>query len=235
MHGSHGFPSTPSGTGKMFHNRIALLDCKDIESFLSSLYILEIRKFAGKWMELEENILNEVAQTKKDKYDIYRSNRFVDSLIPGCGSPTKVPLRGSFKRREEKRREEKRREEKRREEKRREEKRREEKQLNLIQLGKSNPRHLTTQRLPTGGNMSCCAYSTDLWKGNKTVLGHTGEKKKLRPKEHKQYAQGIMGGCITEYTWRSEDNLQDSVLSFYYVGPKDETPVIRFVGQIRYP
>lgn len=40
-----------------------------------------------------------------------------------------------------------------------------------------------------------------------------------------------MGGCITEYTWRSEDNLQDSVLSFYYVGPKDETPVIRFVGK----
>ena len=33
-------------------------------------------KFAGKWTELEKNILSEVTQTQKDKYDMY-------SLISG--------------------------------------------------------------------------------------------------------------------------------------------------------
>ena len=35
-----------------------------------------ILKFAGKWMELEKNILSKVTQTQKDKYIIY-------SLISG--------------------------------------------------------------------------------------------------------------------------------------------------------
>ena len=36
----------------------------------------DILKFAGKWMELENIILNEVTQTPKDKYNMY-------SLISG--------------------------------------------------------------------------------------------------------------------------------------------------------
>ena len=31
----------------------------------------EILKFAGKWMELEDNILSEVTQTQKDNYHMY--------------------------------------------------------------------------------------------------------------------------------------------------------------------
>ena len=36
----------------------------------------DILKFAGKWMDLEKNILSEVTQTQKDKYNMY-------SLISG--------------------------------------------------------------------------------------------------------------------------------------------------------
>ena len=44
---------------------------------LSSMKNNDILKFAGKWMELEENILSEVTQTQKDKHGVY-------SLISGC-------------------------------------------------------------------------------------------------------------------------------------------------------
>lgn len=32
----------------------------------------------------------------------------------------------------------------------------------------------------------------------------------------------------TTYMWRSEDNVEESVLSFQHVGPSGQTPVVRF-------
>ena len=40
--------------------------------------------------------------------------------------------------------------------------------------------------------------------------------------------------CVTEHMWRSEGNLQQSVLSFNYVGPWGYTPVIRLGGKSLY-
>ena len=31
----------------------------------------DILKFSGKWMDLEKNILSEITQTQKDKYNMY--------------------------------------------------------------------------------------------------------------------------------------------------------------------
>ena len=44
--------------------------------YYSTLKNNGIRKFAGKWIELENIILTEVTQTEKDKHDMY-------SLISG--------------------------------------------------------------------------------------------------------------------------------------------------------
>jgi hypothetical protein len=39
--------------------------------YYSAIKNKDIMKFAGKWIELEKIILNEVTQTQKDKHGIY--------------------------------------------------------------------------------------------------------------------------------------------------------------------
>lgn len=38
----------------------------------------------------------------------------------------------------------------------------------------------------------------------------------------------------TTYMWRSEDNIDESILSFQHVGPSDQTPVVRFSSKHLY-
>lgn len=38
----------------------------------------------------------------------------------------------------------------------------------------------------------------------------------------------------TTYMWKSEDNVDKSFLSFYHVGPGDQTPVVRFSNKHLY-
>lgn len=41
--------------------------------------------------------------------------------------------------------------------------------------------------------------------------------------------------CAIAHVWRAEDNLQESALSFYHVGPTDPTQVLRVGGKHQYP
>jgi hypothetical protein len=76
--------------------------------------------FAGKWMELENIILNEATQTEKNTHGMY-------SLISGYQPKIQIEKEREKERKKERKKEEKRREEKRREEKRKEKQKRKKK------------------------------------------------------------------------------------------------------------
>ena len=40
--------------------------------------------------------------------------------------------------------------------------------------------------------------------------------------------------CITKHVWRSEDNLQEWVLSFHHVDPREQTQVVRLGSKCLY-
>lgn len=46
--------------------------------------------------------------------------------------------------------------------------------------------------------------------------------------------EGEVGGCVPTYTWRSEDNLQDSILSFYHVNPGNYSQASGFGSKCPY-